>query len=211
MGWHNISPALASFSAGSTKNKFREGEMPIHKCVEYTDFALKRFFDEAKKEPWFSNTIFVFVADHCNKPYYDEYKKTVNRFAIPIMIYKPNSKLVGVDNDLAQQIDIYPTILDLIGYPKPFRSWGKSLFDKTSVEPFVINSTGSVYQFSRGNYICTFDGKKALGFYDKEDKELKNNLIGKRNAEMNALELKCKAFIQDYMERVIDKRLATIQ
>ena len=193
------------------KNKFREGEMPIHKCVEYTDFALKRFFDEAKKEPWFSNTIFVFVADHCNKPYYDEYKKTVNRFAIPIMIYKPNSKLVGVDNDLAQQIDIYPTILDLIGYPKPFRSWGKSLFDKTSVEPFVINSTGSVYQFSKGNYICTFDGKKVLGFYDKEDKELKNNLIGKRNAEMNALELKCKAFIQDYMERVIDKRLATIQ
>ncbi|HTG65377.1 MAG TPA: sulfatase-like hydrolase/transferase, partial [Flavobacterium sp.] len=30
------------------KNKFKEGEMPIHKCVEYTDFALKRFFEEAK-------------------------------------------------------------------------------------------------------------------------------------------------------------------
>ncbi|HTG65438.1 MAG TPA: LTA synthase family protein, partial [Flavobacterium sp.] len=191
------------------KNKFKEGEMPIHKCVEYTDFALKRFFEEAKKEPWFKNTIFVFVADHCNNPYYEEYKKPVNRFAIPIMIYKPNNEFAGVDNDLAQQIDIYPTILDIIGYSKPFRSWGRSLFDKTSVEPFVINSTGTVYQFLRGNYIFTFDGKKALGFYDKDDKALKNNLITNRNAEMNAIEISCKAFIQDYMNRVIDKRLSS--
>lgn len=193
------------------KGKFREGGMPIHKCVEYTDYALKQFFKEAKKESWFKNTIFVFVADHCNKPFYDEYKKPVNRFAIPIIIYKPTNEFVGVDNDLAQQIDIYPTILDIIGYSKPFRSWGRSLFDKTSVEPFVINSTGSVYQFLRGNYICTFDGKKALGFYDKDDKALKKNLIAKRNAEMDAIELNCKAFIQDYMQRIIDKKLTSLQ
>ena len=189
------------------KNRFHEGGVPIHKCAEYTDFAIKRFFDEAKKQPWFSNTIFVLVADHCNQIYYDEYQKPINRYAVPIMIYQPNSKYVGVDTDLAQQIDIYPTILDMIGYDKPFRSWGRSLFDKKSSQPFVINSTGTIYQFSRGNYICTFDGKKALGFYDKEDKGLKNNLIKNKNAEMNDIELNCKAFIQDYMERVVDKKL----
>lgn len=189
------------------KNKFHEGGVPMHKCVEYTDFALKRFFNEAKKEPWFSNTIFVLVADHGNQVFYDEYYKPINRFAVPIIIYKPNSKYVGVDDDLAQQIDIYPTILDMIGYKKPFRSWGRSLLDKKSSEPFVINSTGTIYQFSRGNYICTFDGKKVLGFYDKNDKELKTNLIKNRNSEMNDIELRSKAFIQDYMERVVDKKL----
>lgn len=189
------------------KNRFKEGDVPIHKCAEYTDFALKRFFNEAKKQPWFKNTLFVLVADHCNQIYYDEYQKPINRYAVPIIIYKQDSKYVGVDDDLAQQIDIYPTILDMIGYKKPFRSWGRSLFDKKDAEPFVINSTGSIYQFSRGNYICTFDGKNALGFYDKNDKALKNNLIKNRNAEMNDVELRCKAFIQDYMNRVIDKRL----
>lgn len=189
------------------KNKFAEGGVPMHKCVEYTDFALKRFFDEAKKQPWFSNTIFVLVADHGNQVFYDEYNKPINRFAVPIIIYKPNSKYVGVDDDLAQQIDIYPTILDMIGYKKPFRSWGRSLLDKKSSEPFVINSTGNIYQFMKGNYICTFDGKKAIGFYDKNDKGLKNNLIQNRNPEMNDLELRCKAFIQDYMDRVVDKKL----
>ena len=189
------------------KNTFHEGNVPIHKCAEYTDFSLKRFFNEAKKEPWFSNTIFVFVADHCNQIYYDEFQKPINRFAVPIIIYKPNSKLVGVNTDLAQQIDIYPTILDMIGYKKPFRSWGRSLFDTKASTPFVINSTGTIYQFSKGNYICTFDGNQAIGFYDKNDKGLKFNLIANRNPEMNAIELNCKAFIQDYMDRVVDKKM----
>ena len=191
------------------KNTFLEGGVPMHKCVEYTDFALKRFFDEAQKEPWFSNTIFVLVADHCNQIYYDEYEKPINRFAIPIIIYKPNSKYVGVDSDLAQQIDIYPTILDMIGYPKPFRSWGRSLLDKKTSSPFVINSTGTIYQFSKGNYICTFDGKNSIGFYDKKDTALKTNLIKNRNAEMDEIELNCKAFIQDYMDRIVDKKMYT--
>ena len=191
------------------KNTFREGGVPIHKCAEYTDFALKQFFKEAKKAPWFSNTIFVMVADHGNQVFYDEYNKPINRFAVPILIYKPNSNYIGVDEDLAQQIDIYPTILDMIGYEKPFRSWGRSLLDKKTTQPFVINSTGTIYQFSRGNYICTFDGKNAIGFFDKNDKALKNNLIKLRNAEMNELELRCKAFIQDYMERVVDKKLTS--
>jgi phosphoglycerol transferase MdoB-like AlkP superfamily enzyme len=33
--------------------------------VKYTDFAMKKFFEMAEKQPWFSNTVFVIVADHC--------------------------------------------------------------------------------------------------------------------------------------------------
>jgi phosphoglycerol transferase MdoB-like AlkP superfamily enzyme len=189
------------------KNKFLEGGVPMHKCVEYTDYALKRFFDEAKKQPWFSNTIFVLVADHGNQVFYDEYSKPINRFTVPIIIYKPNSKYVGVNTELAQQIDIYPTILDMIGYKKPFRSWGRSLFDAKTSKPFVINSTGNSCQFLKGNYICTFDGKNVTGFYDKNDKGLEKNLIQNRTLEMNEIELNCKAFLQDYMERIIDKKM----
>jgi len=76
------------------KNKFKGGPLPMHKCVEYTDFALKRFFDEAKKAPWFNNTIFVLVADHGNQTFYQEYMKPIQRFAVPIIIYQPGSKYV---------------------------------------------------------------------------------------------------------------------
>ena len=189
------------------KTKFTEGPNIMHKCIRYTDFALQQFFNKAKTEPWFKNTIFVLVGDHANLIHYSEYQKELNRNTIALLIYKPNSTLIGNNTDFAQQIDIYPTILDLIGYEKPFRSWGRSLVGDTQIKPFVVRYSADVYQFMSGNYICTFDGAKVIGFYKKEDKDLHNNLINKITPEMNLLGLRCKAFVQDYMERVIDKKL----
>ena len=180
----------------------------MHKCVEYTDFAFQQFFEAAKKEPWFENTIFVITADHCNQVYFDEYRKDINRYAVPIMFYDPKGNYVGEHTDLAQQIDIYPTILQMAGYDKPFRSWGRSLIDETQqTEPFVINHDGVFYRYSKGNYICIFDGEKAIGFYDIDDLSLSQNLIANTNEEMIQIEKSCKAFIKDYFDRIIDKNL----
>lgn len=193
------------------EGKFPKGKVNINQCIGYTDYALKRFFAEAKKQSWYKNTIFVLVADHGNTIAYDEYKKEFNKHTVPILFFTPTEKYVGVNDDWAQQIDIYPTLLDMIGYQKPFRSWGRSLISDKQVAPFAVRHSANVYQFMSGNYICTMDDKKAVGFYDKNDKGMKKNLIGQRNAEMDALELRCKAFIQDYMERIIDKRLTTVK
>jgi phosphoglycerol transferase MdoB-like AlkP superfamily enzyme len=191
------------------EGKFPKGTINIHECIGYTDFALKRFFKEAKKQPWYDNTIFVLVADHGNTIGYDEYRKEFNKHTVPILFFSPKGKYVGENKDFAQQIDIYPTLLDMIGYQKPFRSWGRSLISDTQVKPFVMKYGANVYQFMSGNYVCTFDGKKAVGFYDINDKGMDKNLIKKRTAEMNLLELRCKAFIQDYMQRIMDKKLTS--
>jgi phosphoglycerol transferase MdoB-like AlkP superfamily enzyme len=193
------------------EGKFPKGKVNINQCIGYTDMALKRFFAAAKKESWYQNTIFVLVADHGNTIAYDEYKKEFNKNTVPILFFSPNGNYVGVNNDWAQQIDIYPTLLDMIGYQKPFRSWGRSLINEKQVAPFVIKYGSNRYQFMSGDYICTFDGKKAMGFYAATDKGMEHNLISKRNAAMDSLELRCKAFVQDYMERVIDKRLTTVK
>lgn len=189
------------------EGKFPKGYVPMHQTVGYTDYSFQKFFEAAKKEPWFENTIFVITADHPNQIHFNEfYGKVINRNAVPILFYKPDGSLVGDNKELAQQIDIYPTLLDMIGYEKPFRSWGRSLFGDEQTKPFVINGT-DYYQLQRGDYICIFNGKKAIGFYDIEDKGLENNLISNRNAEMEELELFCKAFLQDYFERIIDNKL----
>ncbi|MGV9005076.1 LTA synthase family protein [Flavobacterium sp.] len=193
------------------EGKFPKGKVNINQCIGYTDFALKQFFKAAKKESWFNNTIFVMVADHGNTVAYDEYLKEGNRNTVPILFYSPNQKYVGVNNDWAQQIDIYPTLLDMMGYPKPFRSWGRSLINDKEVPPFVVRYSGNVYQFMMGNYVCTFDGAKIVGYYAKEDKDYQHNLINRRTPEMEAIGQRCKAFVQDYMERIIDRRLETVK
>ncbi|WP_121965077.1 LTA synthase family protein [Myroides sp. N17-2] len=189
------------------EGKFPMGNLPIHKTIGYTDYAFKKFFEESSKESWFKNTIFIITADHTNQIDYDVYKELVNRTAVPILIYTPDERVKGVDKRLAQQIDIYPTVLDLIGYNKPFRSWGRSLINDNKTVPYTINYGGNEYTYQEGNYIVRFNGSEVTGFYDINDKGLKTNLISKKNKEMELLEKKCKAFIQDYFARIIDKKL----
>jgi phosphoglycerol transferase MdoB-like AlkP superfamily enzyme len=189
------------------EGKSKKGHIQMHPCVQYTDHALKRFFEEASKTAWFKNTLFVLVADHGNQTHYKEYLEPINRQAVPIMFYHANSNLKGLDHQITQQIDIYPTVLDYLGYQKPFRSWGRSLLNEKVVPPFCIKYSGNVFHFMQGNYTCVFDGQKAIGFYDKNDLSLNHNLIAQKNSEMKQIELSCKAFIQDYYDRIIDRKL----
>lgn len=190
------------------EGKFPKGTVPIHQCIGYSDYALKRFFEEASKEEWFKNTLFVITADHCNQIYEEEYLKTLNRTAIPILFYMPNNpELKGIDSDWAQHIDIYPTILDILGYNKPFRSWGRSLLNKEEVPPFTINYLNNQYQFMYGDYICTFDGQKPTGYYHKTDKNYTKNLINKNKPEFEEIKIRCEAFIQNYFEKITERDL----
>ncbi len=193
------------------KTRYKGGPLAINKCVQYSDNALRVFFNYAKTQPWYSNTIFVITADHTSQTYYPEYSKPINRFAIPILFYSADKAyaLKGVRTDLASQMDIYPSIVDLIGYNKPFRSWGRSLISNLPAEtPRVINSLGNIYQFMQGNYIYLFDGKKITGIFAAADKGLEKNLMsGTLNPEMNKGMLDCKAFIQDYSDRIVNRKL----
>ncbi|GEN76252.1 LTA synthase family protein [Chryseobacterium hagamense] len=193
------------------KGKFKKGKIVMHEPIEYMDYAVKKYFETAKKQPWYHNTIFVFTGDHTNEMYYPEYEKAMNRFAVPLILYSPNPDyhLKGVNQEPAQQIDIYPTLADLIGYNKKIRSWGRSLVSEKQYQPIIANSDGTVEQFIIGNYIYRFDGKEIVGIFDKNDLGLEKNLMSqlKGNAEVARGEKTAKAWYQDYMDRVINRRL----
>ena len=191
------------------QGKFKNGPLEIHEPIGYTDFALKKFFETAKKMSWYQNTIFVVVADHTNQIAYPEYEKAMNRFAIPILFYSPNPKyqLKGEITEPAQQMDIYPTLADLMGYNKKIRSWGRSLVSAKKEDYLIVNSSG-VEQFMIGNYIYLFDGKDFTGIYDIKDLGYEKNLLGKvKSPETDLGMLKSKAWYQDYMDRVINRKL----
>jgi len=192
------------------KNKFKSGPLQIHVPIQYTDYALKQFFETARKQAWYQNTIFVITADHTNQIYYEEYQKVMNRFAIPLLFFSPNSKynLKGEDDRFAQQIDIFPTLADLIGYNKKIRSWGRSLVSNQDKDYMIIHSDAINEQMIIGNYIYIFDGKDVTGIYDKTDLALSKNLLNKNlNPEQKLGIEKTKAWYQDYMDRVINRKL----
>ncbi|CEN44004.1 Putative phosphatidylglycerol-membrane-oligosaccharide glycerophosphotransferase (fragment) [Capnocytophaga canimorsus] len=144
--------------------------------------------------------------------YYDLYRQPITSTGIPIMFYSPNPNWVGVgkSSDIAQQIDIYPTLADLIGYNQPIRSWGRSLFsDKESPRAYISNA--QFYQLMQGNYIYVMNPEGKLnGVYKVEDEALKENLLGKENnTEIEKGTQDLRAFMQDYMHRIIQQKLGS--
>ena len=187
---------------------FDKGYLPIHKCVGYTDYSIRQFFKSIEKSSWFENTIFIFTSDHTNQSYFKYYQSTVNRFASPLLIYKKSSDFKGTDSRLASHLDIYPTVAELIGYKKPFRSWGRSLLSSKNESAFTINYFGGgAYLSMDENFICVYDGNKAIGFYYLSDLNLEENLIQNKNQDMKSLEKKTGLFLQDYFNRIINNKM----
>lgn len=97
------------------KGKFSKGSLEIHESVGYADFALKQFFEKAKTQPWFSNSIFIITSDHSQKLESRKYQNGIGRFRVPLIIYAPVGKLVGLNTDkVTQHSDIPKTVLDLV-------------------------------------------------------------------------------------------------
>ena len=187
------------------RKEFPEEHIPLQKCIRYTDMALKKFFEKASKMPWFKNTLFVITSDHCSESDFKEYKTAVNYFAAPLIFFKGDGSLVGKDDSLAQQIDIMPTILGYLNYPKPFIAFGNNLFNP-SAQRFVINYLEDTYQFLYGDLAFYFTENKLTGIFNrKKDPYLLQNLLGQTSFE-NEQNL-FKAVVQQFNNRMVQNRL----
>lgn len=187
---------------------FKGGSMPIYKLIQFTDYSLKEFFRKASTMPWFKNTLFVITADHCSALVnYDEYRTAAGFFLIPVIFYSPSDTQKGMKYDIAQQIDIMPTILGTLNYDKSYIAFGCDLFNP-SEEKFAFNYLDNLYQIFIGDYLLLFDGTRSVALYQfKTDKLLKKNLVNTMPEVREKMEKKIKAIIQQYNNRMVDDNL----
>ena len=186
-----------------------EGGSPIHKCVRYTDLALRRFFERASREPWYHNTIFVLVADHTNQSTHDVYKTDLGLYNIPIIFFTPDGTLKPAlrDNIIVQQTDITPTLLHLLGYSRPYLAFGNDVLAADPADTWAFSYNAGIYQLVGGDLMLQFDGTKTTAVYRfKTDRLLRENLVNQL-PEQHQMELFLKALIQQYMSRMNENRL----
>ncbi|KJZ41280.1 MULTISPECIES: LTA synthase family protein [Pseudomonas] len=119
-------------------------------AVKYTDYAIGQFLEQARKKPWFDNTIFVFVADHTAGSAGKEDLPIAN-YQIPLFIYAPKLIEARETAQLASQIDLAPTLLGLLNLDYESTFFGRNLLQDNPLPPRVVV----------GNYqhLGLFDGK----------------------------------------------------
>lgn len=96
-------------------------------AVKYTDYAIGQFIKKASQKPWFKNTLFLIVADHCASSA-GKTDLPVDRYKIPLIAYAPGFVKPGVMTRLMSQIDLGPTILGLLHFSYRSQFFGYDIF-----------------------------------------------------------------------------------
>lgn len=118
---------------------FPEGriDLPSHSgrkaAVKYADWAVGQFIEEASRKPWFKDTLFVMVADHCASSA-GKSEIDVTKYRIPALIHNPSLVPARRIGQLASQIDVMPTVLGLLGWPHEYRGYGNDLLDPAKMD-----------------------------------------------------------------------------
>ena len=190
------------------KDRFPEEGIEIHKCIRYTDMAISRFFRNARQQPWFHNTIFVLTSDHTNLSDHQYYQTDIGGFCSPIIIYEPgNTDLQPeLQQKIAQQIDILPTVMGMLHYPKPFFAFGIDVLKTPAEDTWAVNYLNGTYQYVKHNLVLQFDGQNTIGVYALTDSLMHDNLKG-RMSQQPQMERELKAIIQQYMQRMTEDEL----
>ena len=191
------------------------GQTPAQDAISYTDYALQQFFAAARVMSWFRNTLFVFCADHYLNPDFDRTPfNYVASCTIPIFIYDPARDTGEWRQEVAGQVDVAPTVLDLLGYTGTYSGFGHSLLDTTlpDEDRYVVNRIGEAYQLITSQYILDYDPaheKTCFLYKYTADSLLRNNLLTDPGSASirRRLERLIKANIQAYRQALTRRSL----
>ena len=190
------------------KSVYPEEGIIMHKCIRYTDMALGKFFETASKQPWFKNTIFVMTSDHTNMSDHDYYQTDLGGFCSPLILYEPGNPELQpeMQDKIAQQIDILPTVMGMLHYQKPYFGFGIDVLNTTAEDTWAVNYLNGIYQYVKYDHVLQFDGQQTKAVYALTDSLMQHDVNGKVTQQQQ-MERELKAIIQQYMSRMTQDRL----
>ncbi|GAB2951839.1 LTA synthase family protein [Hymenobacter coalescens] len=150
------------------RGRFAPGKLPIHGSIKYTDFALRRFFQTASRQPWYRNTLFVLLADHTSQSLAPDYQNILGWYKTPLLLFHPGRALPATDaHRITQQADVPASVLDYLGFGADARQllpFGYSVFDAQAPGRALFLSGGAHYLVHR-DYIAELTTDNQVRLY----------------------------------------------
>lgn len=199
-------------------SKFRFKNKSPERSAEYTDQAIRKFFESARVQPWYENTIFIITGDHGSRDFprteFDELPVQPN---IMCIFFSPNSPLPRFDDSTRchSQYDLSPTILDMVKYPNPYIAIGQSMVNQPDTEPtpnYAIGYFNGQYHITGPQYIITLS-QNLEGIdmaYKRTDTKKPVNIASLSDTDKKTIDGMLRfaqAFLQDYTHRLTQGKL----
>jgi phosphoglycerol transferase MdoB-like AlkP superfamily enzyme len=140
-------------------------------AVKYTDFAIGKFIKDASKKPWFKDTLFVIVADHCASAA-GKTRLPVAGYRIPLIFYAPALLKPAVFSPMISQIDIAPTLMEVLGKNGSAQFFGRSVFEPGPVPERAFISNYQALGYMKDNLLTVLLPKQVVESYQVDPKTL---------------------------------------
>lgn len=151
-------------------------------AVKYTDYALGKFLADAKTKPWFKNTVFVIVADHCASSA-GKWEINIDKHHIPAIIYNLPQKAEEI-NRLTSQIDLMPTLFGYLGWNYTTSLYGKDINQtKIGNERAFIGNYRTLGML-KGNIFTQIDDRKKVKQFAVKDSDKSLKEIKSKNSQL---------------------------
>jgi len=185
---------------------FNKSDVPMENAVEYADYALRKFMDKMRTFDWYKNTLFVFTADHTSDSHDPYYSGCEGRFRVPLIFFHPgDTTLRGRMDKVVSHIDVLPSVMDYLGYPDRYFSFGESVFEPGEGKAYMI--INDIYQLITKDYIVQFAGEDLVGLFNyNTDSLAQHNLMG-TDVNEAAMKKKIQAIIQTYNNSLIRNKM----
>ncbi|WP_299055538.1 LTA synthase family protein [uncultured Polaribacter sp.] len=118
-------PDTYKFGKNTEENKFRSAHA-------YTDKAIGNFIADAKKQPWYKNTLIVIVSDHGHRtPEHEGLFNSPKKFKIPMLWLGGALQKKGIVNNISSQVDLSYTLLSILKGNNSDFKFGKNIFNNS--------------------------------------------------------------------------------
>lgn len=140
-------------------------------AVKYTDYAIGKFIKDASKKPWFKDTLFVIVADHCASAA-GKTRLPVTGYHIPLIFYAPGLLKPAVFTPVVSQIDIAPTLMEVLGKNGSAQFFGRSFFDPGPAQQRAFISNYQALGYLKDNMLTVLLPKQVVESYQVDPQTL---------------------------------------
>lgn len=133
-------------------------------AVKYTDYSINRFLKQARQKPWFNQTLFVIVADHCSASA-GKTDLPVTRYHIPCLIYAPALIQPKIETRLTSQIDLAPTLLGMLHQTYQSKFMGFDLYQTPVGRERIFISTYQDMGYVKGDTLVILSPQKKVAVF----------------------------------------------
>lgn len=143
-------------------------DIPSHSgrpgAVKYCDFAIGEFIRKASEKPWFKNTLFVIIADHCAGSA-GRTELPFMEYQIPFLIYNPSIVRPQQIDKLCSQIDVAPTLLGIMNWTYDSKFFGKNILKMRPEEERAFISNYQRLGYIKNNRLTILSPQQKITNY----------------------------------------------